>query len=113
MTPVMSVGRTSPELGHTTFAEAAERVPFLRALPARDRERLCPYAQCRRAARNEGLPLQLSRQDLADLCGTTIETAIRVMTRLGREGVVRAAARGLVIVDRPRLEEIARGQRCR
>lgn len=59
------------------------------------------------------LPLQLSRQDLADLCGTTIETAIRVMTRLGREAVVRAAARGLIIADRPRLEEIARGYRCR
>ncbi len=57
------------------------------------------------------IPIELSRQDLADLCGTTIETAIRTMTRLGREGVVRSAARGLVVVDRPALETIARGAR--
>lgn len=56
------------------------------------------------------IPLALSRQDLADLVGTTIETAIRVMTRLGREGVVASAARGLVVRSRPRLEEIARGR---
>lgn len=55
------------------------------------------------------IPIELSRQDLADLCGTTIETAIRTMTRLGREGVVRSAARGFVIADRPSLERIARG----
>ncbi len=55
------------------------------------------------------IPIELSRQDLADLCGTTIETAIRTMTRLGREGVVRSAARGLVVADRPALERIARG----
>ncbi len=57
------------------------------------------------------IPIQLSRQDLADLCGTTIETTIRTMTRLGREGVVRSAARGLIIANRSSLEEIARGMR--
>jgi CRP/FNR family transcriptional regulator len=55
------------------------------------------------------IPIQLSRQDLADLCGTTIETAIRVMTRLARQSIVRSTARGLEIGDRPGLEEIARG----
>jgi CRP/FNR family transcriptional regulator len=59
------------------------------------------------------IPIPLSRQDLADLCGTTIETAIRVMTRLAREGVVRSAARGLVITDRTLLEDSARGCRER
>lgn len=54
------------------------------------------------------IPIQLTRQDLADLCGTTVETAIRVMTRLSREGVVRSAARGLVILNREKLQEIAR-----
>jgi CRP-like cAMP-binding protein len=57
------------------------------------------------------IPVPLSRQDLADLCGTTIETAIRVMTRLRREGIVRSATRGLVITDRPSLERAARGLR--
>ena len=63
--------------------------------------------------RGEGtwIPIALSRQDLADLCGTTIETAIRVMTRFRREGVVRSAARGLVVTDRSSLERTARGAR--
>ncbi len=59
------------------------------------------------------IPLHLSRQDLADLCGTTLETAIRTMSRLARESVVTTAASGFVIVDRPALERIARGERSR
>jgi CRP/FNR family transcriptional regulator len=34
------------------------------------------------------LPVHLSRQEIADLVGTTVESAIRVMSRWGREGVV-------------------------
>ena len=34
------------------------------------------------------IPVPLSRQDLADMAGTTIETSIRVMSRWGRDGVV-------------------------
>ncbi len=55
------------------------------------------------------IPIQFSRQDLADLVGTTLETAIRVMSRFGREGVVDTLPRGLRVGDRRRLEEIARG----
>jgi len=32
--------------------------------------------------------MALSRQDLADLAGTTIETSIRVLSRWGKEGLV-------------------------
>jgi CRP/FNR family transcriptional regulator len=56
------------------------------------------------------IPLHLSRQDIADLCGTTLETAIRTMSRLGREHVVTTAARGFVITDRAKLERLARGE---
>jgi CRP-like cAMP-binding protein len=56
------------------------------------------------------IPLHLSRQDLADLCGTTLETAIRTMSRLSREHVVTTAARGFVIADRQKLERLARGE---
>lgn len=55
------------------------------------------------------IALRLSRQDLADLCGTTLESAIRVMTRLSRQGTVRTTASGFVIRDRDRLEALARG----
>jgi CRP-like cAMP-binding protein len=56
------------------------------------------------------LPIVLSRQDLADLCGTTVETAIRTMTRLGRDGLVRSAERGFLIRDLDRLRELAQGR---
>jgi CRP-like cAMP-binding protein len=61
-------------------------------------------------ARHIQIPLRLSRQDLADLCGTTLETAIRTMTRLAREGVVRTGAKGPIVVDRRRLEALSRGE---
>ena len=35
------------------------------------------------------VPLALSRQELADMIGTTIETSIRIMSRWGKEDVVR------------------------
>jgi len=56
------------------------------------------------------IPLHLSRQDLADLCGTTLESAIRTMSRLSREHIVTTAARGFVITDRTKLERLARGE---
>lgn len=53
------------------------------------------------------IPLYLSRQELADLTGTTIETCIRIMSRWGKEGVVRTEKDGFVLLDRPALEEIS------
>jgi CRP-like cAMP-binding protein len=55
------------------------------------------------------IPVPLSRQDLADMCGTTIETAIRTMSRLRKNAIVRTTARGFVVVDRARLDELSRG----
>ena len=49
--------------------------------------------------------------DLADLCATTIETAIRVMSRLEKDGVLRSTPTGFVVKSRDRLEEIARAPR--
>ena len=54
------------------------------------------------------IPLALSRQDLADLTGTTIETCIRVMSRWGKEGLVRTEKDGFVVADRAALEKVAR-----
>jgi CRP/FNR family transcriptional regulator len=59
------------------------------------------------------IPIRLSRQDLADLCATTIETAIRVMSRLEKDGVVRSTRTGFVVTSRERLEEIARARVAR
>ena len=54
------------------------------------------------------LPLVLSRQDLADLAGTTMETSIRVMSRWGKEGVVHTEPEGFLIPGRDELESLAR-----
>ena len=53
------------------------------------------------------VPLALSRQELADMTGTTIETAIRIMSRWGKEGLVRTEKDGFVILDRQGLETLA------
>jgi len=48
------------------------------------------------------VPLPLSRQDLADMTGTTIETAIRLMSRWGKAGLVTTMPDGFRI-DEPNL----------
>lgn len=53
------------------------------------------------------IPIQLSRQDIADLVGTTIETAIRVMSRWQKEGLVETDKKGFVVRDAARLIAIA------
>ena len=59
--------------------------------------------------RPEGLfiPLVLSRQEIADMIGTTIETSIRIMSRWGKDELVRTEKDGFLVVDRPALEALA------
>lgn len=52
----------------------------------------------------------LSRQEIADLVGTTQETAIRVMSRWNRDRIVLTEEAGFRIPDRRRLEEIPPGE---
>jgi CRP/FNR family transcriptional regulator len=53
------------------------------------------------------IPMALSRQELADLTGTTIETAIRVMSRWGKEDVLETDKDGFVVKNRDELEALA------
>jgi CRP/FNR family transcriptional regulator len=55
------------------------------------------------------MPLQ--RQELADMTGTTVETCIRIMSRWGKEEVVRTDKDGFTLLDRAHLEALALGQR--
>lgn len=61
----------------------------------------------RPAAEGILIPLPLSRQELADLTGTTIETCIRIMSRWGKEGIVRTDKEGFTLLDRSTLEAIS------
>ena len=53
------------------------------------------------------VPLPLSRQELADMIGTTIETSIRIMSRWGKDDLVRTEKDGFLVVDRQALETLA------
>lgn len=52
------------------------------------------------------IPMVLSRQELADLTGTAIETCIRLMSRWGKEGVVATERDGFLLLDRAALEAL-------
>jgi len=53
------------------------------------------------------IPLALSRQELADMIGTTIETSIRIMSRWGKDGIVHTEKDGFLVIDRGALEAVA------
>jgi len=55
------------------------------------------------------IPIALSRQDIADLVGTTVETAIRVMSRWQKEGVVETEKKGFRIRDPAALSAMSPG----
>lgn len=55
------------------------------------------------------IPAPLTRQEIADLCGTTIETAIRVMSRWGKDGILRTERDGFLVLDREALEAASLG----
>jgi CRP/FNR family transcriptional regulator, nitrogen oxide reductase regulator len=55
------------------------------------------------------IPIELSRQEIAELVGTTVESAIRVMSRWGRQGVLVTGDRRFVIPSRERLREVLDG----
>ena len=51
--------------------------------------------------------LPLSRQELADMTGTTIETCIRIMSRWGKDEIVRTEKDGFTVLDAAALEALA------
>lgn len=53
------------------------------------------------------IALQLSRQEVADLVGTTVESAIRVLSRWGREGILVTGEKRFVIPSREKLAAAA------
>jgi CRP-like cAMP-binding protein len=55
------------------------------------------------------VPIHLSRQEIADLAGTTIETAIRTASRWQKDGLVQTEKDGFLIRRMEALREIAPG----
>lgn len=55
------------------------------------------------------LPFHLTRQSLADMTGTTVETAIRIVSRWLRKGLLLEDGSHLVLADLDALREMAEG----
>jgi CRP-like cAMP-binding protein len=53
------------------------------------------------------IPLALSRQELADMTGTTVETCIRIMSRWGKDDVLLTEKDGFVLRNRRMLEDLS------
>lgn len=54
------------------------------------------------------LKIHLTRQDLADMAGTTIETAIRVLSKFTKDHLLMKDGRYLIILDRAALAALSR-----
>ena len=50
--------------------------------------------------------LPLTRQDIAEMTGTTVETAIRVMSRWKKQGIINTERGYIEIIDREELEKL-------
>ncbi len=53
------------------------------------------------------IDLPLTRQDIADMTGTTVETAIRVMSRFRRQGLITTERGRVIVLDPPGLRAVA------
>ena len=56
-----------------------------------------------------GPNLPFTRQEIADMAGTTIETAIRVMSRLKGRGIIRSVRGQIIILDEAKLRLLSEG----
>ena len=56
-----------------------------------------------------GLTLSFTRQDIADMAGTTTETAIRVMSHLKDRGIIRSARGKVTILNKEKLRLLSEG----
>ncbi len=96
--------------------EAQETAKVLALNPAEQRLASLLVKLADRAGLRDGnqvrLTVRLTRQDLADMVGITVETATRIMSRFKREKLVAGTAKSLVIRNLPRLQHMAAPAPC-
>jgi CRP/FNR family transcriptional regulator len=56
-----------------------------------------------------GLTLPFTRQEIAEMAGTTTETAIRVMSHLKDRGIIRSVRGKVIILDKEKLRLLSEG----
>lgn len=91
--------------------EAQENAKVLALNPADQRlASLLVNLAARAGVRESGgirLTVRLTRQDMANMVGLTVETAIRVMSRFKQQGLVSGMAKNLMILDLAKLKRLA------
>ena len=96
--------------------EAQETAKALALNPAEQRLAALLVKMADRAGLREGnqvrLTVRLTRQDLADMVGMTVETATRIMGRFKRDKLVSGTAKSLVIRNLARLQQLAAPTPC-
>lgn len=56
------------------------------------------------------IPMHFSRQEIAEMIGSTVETTIRIMSRWGREGIVLTGQNRFVVPSLDTLRDISEGR---
>jgi CRP-like cAMP-binding protein len=96
--------------------EAQETTKVLALNPAEQRLAALLVKLADRAGLREGnhvrLTVRLTRQDLADMVGMTVETATRIMGRFKRDKLVSGTAKSLIIRNLARLQQLATPVPC-
>jgi CRP/FNR family transcriptional regulator len=91
--------------------EAQETAKVLALNPADQRLAALLVKLAERAGLREGnqvrLTVRLTRQDLADMVGITVETDTRIMSRFKRDKLVSGTAKSLVIRNLAKLQQLA------
>jgi CRP/FNR family transcriptional regulator len=103
---IMELGRQLREAHTTIKSLAVDRVE------QRIASILLKLAEKMGNAEKEGvlLNLSLTRQDLADMAGTTVETTIRVMSRFTKTKLIRPVSGKILILNSQTLQQIADGK---
>lgn len=70
-------------------------------------EALIVLENCFGTTKNQTLDINLTRSELADIVGTTTETAIRSLATLNEEGIVELEGKKIKIVNRKRLFQLS------
>jgi CRP-like cAMP-binding protein len=92
------------------LAETRRQLAMLNKRSASERVAAFIADHCRRSRLADRVELQVSRSDIADFLGLTIETVSRTLTRLRNQHVIETPhAQSIVIIDFHRLEALATG----
>jgi CRP-like cAMP-binding protein len=92
------------------LAEARQQLAMLNKRSALERVAAFIADHSRRSCHADRVELQVSRNDIADFLGLTIETVSRTLTRLRNQHVIETPhAQSIVIIDFGRLEALANG----